>query len=146
MPATNIDSSPASFTAFESSAANPFSSPVRVVHRDLRLEDAAVAARWTLPRFGELVFVEREAARPAARRHDDDAVAGRARGADHMTQGVLDVGARQAHLAREAGNRSRLTRQYIHQLFSEGHPPRLTAEDAENAETTFLSLRAQRAL
>src|SRR5438093_756539 len=83
--------------------------------------------------FGQ-VLVGREAARPAARRHDDDAVAGGARGLDHVTQGVLDVGARQADLEREARNRSRLTRQHIHQLFSEGHPPRLTEEDAENAE------------
>lgn len=88
---------------------------------DLRLEDSAVAAGRTLPRPGELVFVEDKTARPASRRDDNDAVTGGAGGADHVAQRVLDVRARQPDLAGEARHGSRFARQHVHQVFPKRH-------------------------
>jgi hypothetical protein len=74
----------------------------RLLDRDLWLENPALSAGRALARLRELALVEGEPTRPAPRRQHDDAVAGRAGGADHVVERVLDVGAREPKLPRQA--------------------------------------------
>ncbi len=101
---------------------------------NLRLEDAAVAAGGALARLRQLVFVERKPARPAPRRHDDDAVAGGAGGADHVAKRVLDIGARKPKLPREARHRSRFRGERLEQLLAKRHSADDTTINLEPAE------------
>src|SRR6478752_5807258 len=65
---------------------------------NLRLEDPALAAFRALARLGQLVLIEHEPARTAARRQDDDVVSGGTSRPDHVPERVFNVGPRQAQL------------------------------------------------
>jgi FKBP-type peptidyl-prolyl cis-trans isomerase FkpA len=98
---------------------------------DLRIEDAALATLGTTARFRELLFTEREAARAASGRNDDDTVSCGAGGANHVSQRVLDVGARQSKLACQSRHRPRLVRETGEEVATKGHEgltPRVQAE------------------
>src|SRR6476469_1939433 len=74
---------------------------LRYLHdRDLRFKDAGAAAGGTLRWLGELVFVEREAAAPAARRFDRHRVPGGARRPDQVLEVLFNLAAFEAKLAR----------------------------------------------
>jgi hypothetical protein len=91
------------------------------VNADLGLEDATIAALRTFGWARQPVVAEGKAARTAPCRDHDNTVAGGTGGANHVPERVLDVGAGQPDLAREARHRSRLTRQHVDQLFSKRH-------------------------
>ena len=68
---------------------------------DLRFVEARTPALRTLPRLGELPFTEREATLPAFRGLDHHLMSGSPRGANRVVYVILDIGAAEAHLARD---------------------------------------------
>jgi len=90
----------------------------RLSKADLRLEDPAVSALGTLPRLRQLVLAEREAARSALGRDDDNAMTRGAGGTDHVPHRVFDVRAREPELPRQTRDRSRILREIVNQLLA----------------------------
>jgi len=74
---------------------------VRGLDADLRLEQAGAAARGTLARLRQPLFVKGEAANPASGRHDRHGTTRRPHRSNYMVKIFFDISTASAELTRE---------------------------------------------
>jgi hypothetical protein len=102
----------------------------RPTNGDLWLVQPRAPTGWTLARLGEFPLVKREAARPAARWNDNDAVACGFGGSKGVAEVFFNITALQAQTARNRGHRLRLMAEERDEVLPYSHGSRRTSRAA----------------